>query len=113
MANATLSLSDGHHGITFLPYARLAARHRVAGVEFLPLRTKTRRLSLALKSAHRPLRRILAGYTSRDGKRLDDCVVATIPGKGWDVDEADAEAINWAASLMSPTSAWDAPQPLT
>jgi hypothetical protein len=42
----------------------------------------------------------LSGYADRHGEPLTNCVVATIPGRGWDLEKEDFPTITWAASLL-------------
>lgn len=88
------------HVIVFLPFLRLKSGHRIAGVEFLPLRDAENKVPQILENAVAPLSVILKGYADRHGKPLYNCVVATIPGRGWDLTESDFPDITWAASLL-------------
>lgn len=88
------------HLVLFLPFLRLKTPCTVAGVEFVPLRVAEGNVPAIVESAIRPLDRILSGYIDRHGKPLDNCVVATIPGRGWDLDRADFPVVTWAASLL-------------
>ncbi len=88
------------HAVAFLPFLRLKRGHTVAGVEFLPLRDGSGTVPPSLESAVAPLDTILSGYVDRQGKPFTNCVVATIPVKGWDIDRSDFPVIQWAASLL-------------
>jgi hypothetical protein len=88
------------HIILFLPYLRLKKGHRVAGVEFVPLRDESGTVWPRLESAAAPLDKILSGHIDRHGKSLHNCVVATVPGKGWDIEKSDFPSVRWAASLL-------------
>jgi hypothetical protein len=88
------------HIVLFLPYLRLKKNYSVAGVDFLPLRTGDGTVTPGLEAAAEPLDKILSGYIDRHGKSLQNCVVATIPGKGWDIEKSDFPSIRWAASLL-------------
>ncbi len=54
------------------------------GFEFVPLRDTNGKVPAIFESALGPLGKILAGYIDRHGKPLENCVVATTPGRGWD-----------------------------
>lgn len=88
------------HIVLFLPYLRLMQKYSVAGVDFVPLRTKDGNVTSGLESAVDALDRILSGYIDRHGKPLQNCVVATITGKGWDIDKEHFPTVRWAASLL-------------
>ena len=88
------------HFVIFLPFLRMRTGLTVAGVEFLPLRDDDDNVPAALETAVAPLERILSGYVDRKGAPLN-CVVATIPGKGWDLSlDDDRPAVRWGASLL-------------
>src|SRR2546425_9961453 len=88
------------HFVIFFPFLRLKAGHAVAGIEFLPLRDSDNNVPAALATAVAPLETILSGYIDRHGKPFTNCVVATIPGRGWDLAVDDLAAANWAATLL-------------
>ena len=92
-------MSSGHFVIV-LPFLRMRTVHTVAGVEFLPLRDGDGNVPAALETAVAPLERILSGYADRQGTPFTNCVVATIPGKGWDLSRDDSPAVMWGASLL-------------
>jgi hypothetical protein len=97
---APLAANPEGHLVTFLPHLRLKSSHRVGGVEFVPLRGEDGTVSSSLESVARPLDKVLSGYVDRKGKALTNCVVATIPGRGWDLDRADFDTLRWAVSLL-------------
>ncbi|HKW00002.1 MAG TPA: hypothetical protein VJN96_09255 [Vicinamibacterales bacterium] len=88
------------HFVIFLPFLRLNSACSVAGVEFVPLRDGDDNVPSTLSAAVAPLEKILSGYTDRHAEPFTNCVVATIPGRGWDLTIADGPAVNWAASLL-------------
>ena len=88
------------HFVIVLPFLRMRTGHTVAGVEFLPLRDGDGNVPAALETAVAPLERILSGYVDRQGTAFTNCVVATIPGKGWDLSRDDGPAVMWRASLL-------------
>ena len=88
------------HFVIVLPFLRMWTGHMVAGVEFLPLRYDDGNVPAALETAVAPLERILSGYVDRQGAPFTNCVVATIPGKGWDLSRDDWPAVMWGASLL-------------
>ena len=96
---AAESVSSGHF-IFVLPYLRMRTGHTAAGVDFLPLRDRDGNVPVALETAVAPLERILSGYVDRHGTPFTNCVVATIPGKGWDLSRDDCPAVMWGASLL-------------
>jgi len=93
-------MSNGQHSVIFLPHLRLTRSYVVAGVEFVPLRDGNETVSASLRPAAEALEIILSGYVGREGRPLRDCVVATIPGRGWDLARADFDNVRWAASLL-------------
>ena len=88
------------HFVIVLPFLRMRTGHTVAGVEFLPLRDGDGKVPAALKTAVAPLKKILSGYVDRQRTPFTNCVVATIPGKGWDLSKDDGPAVMWGASLL-------------
>ena len=88
------------HFVIVLPFLRMRTGQTVAGVEFLPLRDGDGNVPAALETAVAPLERILSGYVDRHGTPCTNCVVATIPGKGWDLSRDDGPAVMWGASLL-------------
>jgi hypothetical protein len=88
------------HIVLFLPYLRLKQKYSVAGVDFVPLRSEDGKLTSGLESAAVALDKILSGYFDRHGKPLQNCAVAAVSGKGWDIDKSDFPAVRWAASLL-------------
>lgn len=88
------------HLVLFLPFVRLKAPCSVAGVEFVPLRGEKNEVPQVLEAAVGPLEKILSGYVDRHGEPLGNCVVATIPGKGWDLEREDFSTVTWATSLL-------------
>lgn len=89
-----------HHLVIFLPFLRMKHSHSVAGLEFLPLRDADGKVSAPLSTAEKAVSTILSGYIDRHGEPFDNCVVATIPGRGWDLTRADGPTVMWAASLL-------------
>ena len=88
------------HFIFVLPFLRMRTGHTAAGVDFLPLRDCDGNVPVALETAVAPLERILSGYVDRQGTPFTNSVVATIPGKGWDLSRDDGPAVMWGASLL-------------
>ena len=86
--------------VVFLPFLRLGRGYKIAGVEFLPLRDNSGAVPPVLESAVAPVDRILSGYVDRHGKPFTNCVVATVPGKDWNLTEDDFGLVEWAASLL-------------
>jgi hypothetical protein len=84
----------------FLPWLRLKKPHTVAGVEFVPMRDDAGVTASVLVDSIEPLTKVLSGYIDRKGKPIDNCVVATIPGRGWNLRDDDFEAVEWATSLL-------------
>lgn len=100
IASGTVEARGEHHLVIFLPFLRLGAGHTVAGVEFLPLRDANGKTPAVLEAAVAPLDRILSGYIDRHGEPCDNCVVATVPGRSWDLSRDDFPTVTWAASLL-------------
>lgn len=84
----------------FLPWLRLKTACRVAGVEFLPLRDESGAVAAVLADSIEPLTVILSGYVGRTGKPIDNCVVATMPDRGWNLVDSDFETVQWATALL-------------
>ncbi|OFW02270.1 MAG: hypothetical protein A3J29_23080 [Acidobacteria bacterium RIFCSPLOWO2_12_FULL_67_14b] len=99
-ATALAAEPPQEHGLIFLPFVRLKQTYAVAGVEFVPLRDGNGNLPPVLQSAASAVDQILSGYVDRHGERFRNCVVATIPSKGWDLKEDDFGTVEWAASLL-------------
>jgi hypothetical protein len=92
--------STEQHFIIFLPFLRLGAECPITGVDFLPLRDAQGHVPPALASAEAPLKKILSSYIDKRGKPLDNCVVATVPGRGWDLSPDDMPLVMRAASFL-------------
>jgi Protein of unknown function (DUF2934) len=88
------------HLVLFLPYLRLKTGHSIAGVDFVPLRDGDEKMPAELTDAEKPLLTILSSHIDRHGEPFDNCVVATIPGRGWDLTRADRSTVKWAAELL-------------
>ena len=88
------------HLVFFLPYLRLKTCQSIAGVDFLPLRGPDGHVTSHLESAESALSRILSSYIDRHGMPFDNCVVATIPSRGWDLNRTDGPTIFWSAALL-------------
>jgi len=86
--------------VAFLPWLRLKAPCHVAGVEFVPWRDDAGDPTPAISDASQALSAILASYVDRAGKPISNCVVVTIPGRGWDLSDEDFKTVRWAASLL-------------
>jgi hypothetical protein len=88
------------HLVLFLPFLRLSEPHAVAGVEFVPLRDRDGKVPAVLESVAGALDTILSGYIDRHGAPLGNCVVATVPGRGWDLERNDFPTVTWATTLL-------------
>lgn len=86
--------------VAFLPWLRLKSALSVAGVEFLPLRGTDGKMSDVLADLAGPMTAVLAGYVDLNSKPIDNCLVATIPGRGWNLQDSDFTTVKWAASLL-------------
>jgi hypothetical protein len=91
--------------LAFMPWLRLKNSQSIGGVEFVPLRDAAGETAPVLLEATDALTRILSGYIDRTGSPVDNCVVATIPGQGWDLSMDDFAKVQWAASLLF-VAAW-------
>lgn len=92
------------HFVVLLPYLRLKRTYQIVGVEFVPLRDPNGQVPSVLQSGVGQITKILSSYVDREGVPLVDCVVATIPGRGWDLVPDDFDQVRWAASLLFLTS---------
>ncbi len=88
------------HMIFFLPYLRIKTRHSIADVDFSPFRDPDGRVTPHLENAVPALSRILSSYIDWHGTSYDNCAVATISGRGWDLNRTDGPTISWSASLL-------------
>lgn len=84
----------------FMPWLRLKKAYSIAGVEFVPMRDASGVTAPILADAVGALSKILSGHITRDGKAIDNCVVATIAGRGWDLLDNDFAKVEWASSLL-------------
>jgi len=84
----------------FLPWLRLKTTCHIAGVEFVPLRDASDATPPILTDAVEPLTTILSSYIDRKGQPINNCVVATIAGRGWDLADSDFVDVEWAAALL-------------
>jgi len=91
--------------IAFMPWLRLRRSFEVAGVTFVPWRTESVTISPEIADAEDTLKTILRGYLDRRGKPIDNCVLATLPDRGWNLADSDFEAVRSAAALLF-LSAW-------
>lgn len=91
---------SAQHLVAFLPFLRLKGQHSVAGIDFVPLKDHDAKVPEILKDAEKALLKILSSYVDRHGKRLDDAVVATISGKGWDLPRSDGPQVMWASQQL-------------
>jgi hypothetical protein len=96
----TEDMKRDEHLVLYLPFLRLETSHTLAGVEFVPLRDGDDKVPVQLSAAKKAAMRILAGYMDRHGNVFDNCVVATIPGRGWDLALTDGPTVMWAAQLL-------------
>lgn len=85
--------------IAFLPWLRIKEPCRIAKVEFLPWR-QDGVVMPTLADCSDFLTTILSGYRDHKGKPIANCVVVTIPGRGWNLADSDFESVRWAASLL-------------
>lgn len=86
--------------VALMPFLRLKHGYTIAGVEFLPLRDESGAVPQVLESAAASVDRILSGYVDHQGKPFTNCVVATLPGKGWNLADDDSSSVGQAASLL-------------
>ena len=85
--------------VAFLPWLRLKEAYRVAGIEFVPWRNHGV-VSAVLADKSDALDTILSSYVDRNGRPIDNCVVATIPNRGCNLSDNDFPNVGWAASLL-------------
>jgi hypothetical protein len=88
------------HLVLYLPFLRMAAEYTVAGATFLPLRDGGGEIWPQLSTAEKPVMKILSGYMDRHRRTFDNCVVATVRGRGWDLNLTDGPTVMWAAQLL-------------
>ena len=105
-------MSTEQHFVSFLPFVRLVQPVRIAGFEFAPFKDDREKVTSVLLGAQGPLEIILSGYVDHTGKPIDDCVVVTKPGIGWDLSPDHMPDIRWATSLLF-LSVWSSNQYFT
>lgn len=88
------------HAVIFLPYLRLRSAQAVSGIRFVPLLTSEDSPEESLSMGFHSIRTILSSYRDRAGHPLQNCTVVTVPGRGWDLTEADFSAAQSATSLL-------------
>lgn len=71
----------------------------------MPWRTESGAISPEIADAEDTLKAILMGYLDRRGKPIDNCVLVTLPDRGWSLADSDFEAVRSAAALLF-LSAW-------
>jgi hypothetical protein len=97
---ATDAVAASARQFAFMPWLRLKKTYGIGGVEFVPLRDDSGVTPAVLGDAVEALTRILSGYIDRKGKPIDNCVVATIAGRGWNLGDDDFVKVVWASSLL-------------
>ncbi len=93
-------MDTGSRQVAFMPWLRLNRAYRIAGVDFVSWRTATGAVPPELSGTEEPVGRILKGYIDREGQAIDNCVVATIPGHGWNLTDSDFDVVRSAAELL-------------
>ena len=73
------------HFVVLLPYLRLKRTYAIVGVEFVPLRDTNGEVPTVLQTGLKQIETILSSYVDREGNPLTECVVATVPERGWDL----------------------------
>lgn len=93
-------VGTGARQFAFLPWLRLKEPCRIGGVEFLPWRDKSGSIPDALGDSAAPLAAILSGYVDHKAEPIDNCVVITLPSRGWNLADSDFESVRWATALL-------------
>src|SRR5688572_19607696 len=88
------------HIVAFLPFLEIDGPHNVAGVAFVPLRKKDGAPNPLLGDGTPAVAKILSSYRTRDNAPIENCSIATVADRGWDLVEADLGHVRWAASLL-------------
>lgn len=86
--------------VAFIPWLRLKLPVHIAGVDFVPYRDADGNVSPVFRDAESSLSMIFSSYIDRDNDAIDNLVVATLPGRGWNVADGDFETVAWAARLL-------------
>ncbi len=97
---ATLAPRAPQYLLAFLPWLRLGQEQNLAGVRFVPFRDRDERVHPLLAEFEPQVHRILSSYIDIEGQPLDNCTIATIDERGWNLADDDFDAVNWAASLL-------------
>lgn len=71
----------------------------------MPWRTESGTISPEIADAEDALKAIIGGYVDRSGNPIDNCVLAALPDRGWNVADSDHETVRSAAALLF-LSAW-------
>jgi hypothetical protein len=77
-----------------------AAPVHVAGVDFVPYRDQNGEVNEVFRDAESSLTKIFSSYIDRDNEPVERPVIATIPGRGWNLRDEDFEAVSWATRLL-------------
>lgn len=86
--------------VAFMPWLRLKEPVAVAEVEFVPFHDDAGNVYPSLVDVRQMFSLILSSYVDREGKPIDNAVVATLAGRGWRVTDADHETVTAAAGLL-------------
>lgn len=101
----TKSVTASTGQIAFMPWLRLKKTYSIGGVEFVPLRNNSGVTTPILTDVGEAVTSILSGYIDREGEPIDNCVVAIVPERGWNLADNDFTKVEWASSLFF-LSAW-------
>jgi len=86
--------------VAFMPWLRLRQSYQVAGVTFMPWRTELGTISPEIADAAEAFSVIFGSYVDLNGNPIDNCVLATLPERGWHLVDSDFEVIRSAAALL-------------
>jgi hypothetical protein len=86
--------------VAFLPWLQMRVPVHVAGVDFVPYRDQNGEVNEVHRDAESSLTMIFSSYVDRNNEPVECPVIATIPGRGWNVRDEDFEAVSWAARLL-------------
>jgi hypothetical protein len=96
-----MNMLNASNLIAFMPWLELDFDCEVGGVTFIPFRGQKGAVHPALKGVETELATILSSYVDLKGNPRTDCAVATVAGRGWNLDDGeDFQSVNRAASLL-------------
>jgi hypothetical protein len=88
------------HLVAFMPWVTLKRPCEIAGIRFVSLHDSAGNVRPELAEHAEALKRILSSYVDRKGNPRENCVVATVSGRGCDLTKTDGPGVEWASRLL-------------